>query len=149
MTLLVPFDDSELSRTALERAGEFAALRDEEIVVLTVVPDDEAFAVERGWIDPDGALDIDQVCAEFEQEVREIDDSVTFRCERPDASDALTATTIDDITRTIRTVAEELDVSIVFIGSENAGLASMEEHSVGSPISTDPRYDVHIVRHAG
>jgi hypothetical protein len=58
----------------------------------------------------------------------------------------MTATTVDDITRTVRRVAEELDVSVVFIGSDNAGLVSIGDGSVGEPLSTDPRYDVHIVR---
>ena len=59
---------------------------------------------------------------------------------------ALTA--IDDITRTVRRVATELDVSIIFIGTENAGRISTPVTSVGSPLSKDPQYDVHIVRHA-
>lgn len=146
MTLLVPFDGSALSKTALQRADEFASLRDEEIVVLTVVPDDESFAVDRGWIEPGESLDVDDICATFREQVRSIDESATFRCERPTESEALAATTIDDVTRTIRTVAEDLDVSIVFIGSENAGLVSLSSDSVGDPISEDPRYDVHIVR---
>jgi hypothetical protein len=36
----------------------------------------------------------------------------------------------------------------VFIGSENAGRVSTPVCSVGAPVSEDPRYDVHIVRHA-
>jgi nucleotide-binding universal stress UspA family protein len=146
MTLLVPFDGSTLSKRALERADEFAALRNEEVVVMTVVPEDESFAVDRGWIEPGESLDVDAVCDRFEAVVHDIDASATFRCERPSETEALATTTIDDITRTIRTVADELDVSIVFIGSENAGIVSLSSDSVGDPISEDPRYDVHIVR---
>ncbi len=146
MTLLVPFDGSELAKKALRRADEFAALRDEDIVVMTVVPDDESFAVDRGWIDPGETLDVDAVCARFEAVVQDIDADATFRCERPTETEALVTTTVDDITRTIRSVADELDVSIVFIGSENAGLVSLSSDSVGDPLSEDPRYDVHIVR---
>jgi len=148
MTLLVPFDGSDLAATALKRATEFGATRDEEVIVLTVVPDDSSFAVERGWINPGEPFDIDQLCENFEQRVAEIAPQATFRCETPAESDALTATAIDDITRTVRRVAAELAVSIVFIGTENAGRISTPVTSVGSPLSKDPQYDVHIVRHA-
>jgi len=149
MVLLVPFDGSDLSKAALRRASEFANYREEEVVALTVVPDDEEFAVERGWIDEGERYDPEAVCREFEVAVGEVTPDATYRCEHPETSDSLTATVIDDITRTIRMVAEELDVSIVFIGSENAGRVSTPVTSVGSPVSEDPRYDVHIVRHTG
>jgi len=148
MTLLVPFDGSDLAATALKRATEFGATRDEEVVVLTVVPDDSSFAVERGWINPGEPFDIDQLCANFERRVAKIAPEAMFRCETPAESDALTATAIDDITRTVRRVAAELNVSVVFIGTENAGRISTPVTSVGSPLSNDPQYDVHIVRHA-
>jgi nucleotide-binding universal stress UspA family protein len=148
MTLLVPFDGSDLSRTALERASEFAEYRDESVVALTIIPDDEAFAHERGWIDAGEDYDQTAVCDEFERTVADVAPNATYRCEHPETSDSMTATVIDDITRTIRRVADDVDASIVFIGSENAGRVSSPVTSVGSPVSEDPRYDVHIVRHA-
>jgi nucleotide-binding universal stress UspA family protein len=149
VTLLVPFDGSELAETALKRAREFASYRDEEVVVLTVVPEDESFAEERGWIEPGEPYDPDDICTEFELRVKEIDAAAVFRCERPTPSEHPTATTIDDITHTIRTVAADLGVSIIFVGSENAGRVSMPVTSVGGPLSTDAKYDVHIVRQTG
>ena len=71
MTLLVPFDGSDLSRTALERASEFADYRDEEVVALTIIPDDEAFAQERGWIEAGETYDPTAVSDEFERTVQE------------------------------------------------------------------------------
>ena len=94
-------------------------------------------------------FDTDQLCETFEQRVAEIAPEATFRCEIPAENDALTATAIDDITRTVRRVAGELDVSIGFIGAENAGWISTPITSVGSPLSKNPEYDVGIVRHAG
>ncbi|MFD1632379.1 universal stress protein [Haloplanus ruber] len=149
MTLLVPFDDSALSETALERACEFGDYRDEPVVALTVVPDDRSFAVDRGWIDRNEAYRPDDLRKRFEQDVRAVDESVTFRWERADGSEDATATTTDDVTRTVREVAAELDVSILFVGSENAGRVSSPLTSVGDPLSSDARYDVHIVRHVG
>ncbi|WP_299262777.1 universal stress protein [Halorientalis sp.] len=149
MTILAPFDGSSLSRTALERASEFAEYRNEPVVALTIIPDDEEFARERGWIDADGTYDQTAVRDEFERTVREVAPNATYRCEQPETSDSMTATVTDDITRTIRAVADDVDASIVFIGSENAGRVSAPVTSVGSPVSEDPRYDVHIVRHDG
>lgn len=147
MTVLTPFDGSELARTALKRAETFADSRDEESVALTVFPDDPGFAVERGWIPSEAAYDPEELCQQFEQQVGEISPETSFRCEQPTDSEVLTATATDDITRTIREVAAELDVSVVFIGTENAGRISTPVTSVGSPLSKDPQYDVHIVRH--
>jgi nucleotide-binding universal stress UspA family protein len=148
VTLLVPFDGSDLAETALKRAREFATYRDEEVVALTVVPDDETFAEERGWIEPGEPYDPEAVCTAFELRVKEIDDDATFRCEPAMSSEHPTATTIDNVTHTVREVAAELDVTIIFIGSENAGRVSTPVTSVGDPISTDAKYDVHIVRRA-
>jgi hypothetical protein len=53
-----------------------------------------------------------------------------------------------NVVRTIRQVAGELDADIVFIGSENAASVSQPLTSVGAPVSNDPRFDVHVVRHA-
>jgi nucleotide-binding universal stress UspA family protein len=146
VTLLVPFDGSALAEAALRRAREFADYRDEAVVVLTVVPDDESFAEERGWIEAGEPYDPEEICTAFELRVGELDADATFRCERPPPSEHPTATTIDDVTQTIRSVAAELDVSIIFVGSENAGRVSMPVSSVGGPLSTDAKYDVHIVR---
>jgi nucleotide-binding universal stress UspA family protein len=148
VTVLVPFDGSDLSEAALRRAREFADYRDEAVVALTVVPDDEEFAVDRGWIGEGEPYDPEAVCENFERRVAEIYEGAEFRCEHPERSEFPTATVIDNITQTIRAVASELEVSIVFIGSENAGRVSMPVTSVGGPLSTDARYDVHIVRHA-
>lgn len=45
MVLPVPFDGSELSWRAVERATEFGELTGEEVTVLTVVTPDESVAV--------------------------------------------------------------------------------------------------------
>ena len=125
-----------------------AAALEEEVVALSVVPVDERdFAVERGWIDDGEAYDPDAVVDRLRSQVAEIAPDATFRCERPeDVSSVASVTT--DVVRTIRVVAQEVGASIVFIGSENAGRVSTPVCSVGAPVSEDPRYDVHIVRHA-
>jgi len=149
MTYLVPFDGSPLAEAALARAAEFASVMDEDVLALAVVPVDEPdFAVERGWIDAPGEYDPDEVVDRLRSQVAEVAPAATFQCERPeDVSSVASVTT--DVVRTIRTVAQEAGATIVFIGSENAGRVSTPVSSVGAPVSEDPRYDVHIVRHAG
>lgn len=147
MTYLVPFDGSPLAQAALERATEFAELVGEDVVALAVVPLGERdFAIERGWIDENERYDPDEVVAALEAEVKRRSPDATFQCERPDDVSSVASVTTD-VVRTIRTVAEDVDASIVFIGSENAGRVSTPVSSVGAPVSEDPRYDVHIVRH--
>ena len=147
MTYLVPFDGSPLAEAALERAAEFASVMDEDVLALSVVPVDEpSFAVERGWVDDESAFDPEEVAERLRSQVERLAPDATFRCEHPaDVSSVASVTT--DVVRTIRTVAGDVGASIIFIGSENAGRVSTPVSSVGAPVSEDPRYDVHIVRH--
>jgi hypothetical protein len=45
-------------------------------------------------------------------------------------------------------VANEEDATMLFLGSENAGRVTSPLSSVGSPLSEDAAYDIHIVRQA-
>ncbi len=148
MTLLVPFDGSELAEVALKRATEFGEAFDKEVVVLTVVPSDPGFAVERGWIDEDDEFEPELVSLELRDQAQATAPDATFRSERPsNPENEPYASSTMNIVRTIRQVAGEIDADIVFIGSENAASVSQPLTSIGAPVSTDPRYDVHIVRH--
>lgn len=147
MVILVPFDGSELATAALERATEFAGQTGEPVVVLSVVTDDERFARERGWVGEDEPYDPDAVAERLEAAAREVAPDATFRREEPTDAGMMATTTLD-VARTIRQVAHEIDASVVFVGSENAGRVSTPVASVGSPVSEDPDYDVHIVRKA-
>lgn len=147
MTYLVPFDGSPLAEAALARATEFATVMDEDVLALSVVPVDERdFAVERGWIDELAEYDADAIVARLREQVATVAPHAAFRCERPEDISSVASITID-VVRTIREVAREVDADVVFIGSENAGRVSSPVSSVGAPVSEDPRYDVHIVRH--
>ncbi|KAA9398871.1 universal stress protein [Haloarcula sp. CBA1130] len=147
MVLLVPFDGSALSEAALERATEFANYRGEDVTVLSVIPDDAAYARERGWVDADATFAVETVADRMREQAASVAPTASFRYEIPDDVSSMASTTTD-ITRTIREVAHDEGASIVFIGSENAGRVSSPVCSVGSPVSEDPQYDVHIVRHA-
>jgi nucleotide-binding universal stress UspA family protein len=148
MTLLVPYDGSDLAKAALERACEFSEYTGEDLLVLTVIPDEREYAIARGWVAESATFDPETIADGLEREIRDIDPDATFRCEMPTGVSEMADVTMD-VVRTIREVAGEIDASVVFIGSENAGRVSSPVCSVGAPLSEDPRYDVHIVRHAG
>ncbi|WP_254767437.1 universal stress protein [Salinilacihabitans rarus] len=147
MTLLAPFDGTALSRAALERAAEFADLTDDDVLALTVVPDDRDYAVERGWIPEDVSFDPERVAAAMESQVHDIAPEAAFRSEIVD-SDEPTATATTNVVREIRRVAAAVDAAVVFVGTENAGGVTAPLSSVGAPVVHDPSYDVYIVRHA-
>jgi len=147
MTLLVPYDGSDLSDAALRRASEFADYTGKDVLALTVIPDESAYAVDRGWVDGSEPFDPDAVAKEMAVRVREINPDATFRAEVPATVSSMADVTMD-VVRTIREVAAEVEASVVFVGSENAGRVSTPVCSVGAPVSEDPQYDVHIVRHA-
>ena len=147
MVLLVPYDGSALSTAALERAAEFAEYTGEPIVALSVIPEEPSFAIDRGWIGAEEPFDVERIAERLAAEVSDVAPGAEFRYEVPEDVSSMASVTTD-VVRTIRAVAADVDASIVFIGSENAGRVSTPVSSVGAPVSEDPQYDVHIVRHA-
>jgi nucleotide-binding universal stress UspA family protein len=145
MSLLVPFDGSDLATQALERASQFGDLLDEEVVVLTVIPDDDDYARERGWITRGEPFDPEAIARGMERLATDVAPDATVRIERV-SSDEPTATSTTNVVREIRRIAGEIGASIVFIGSENAGSVIAPQSSVGSPVANDQRYDVYVVR---
>ena len=147
MALLVPFDGSELATKALEKAATFGDLLDEEVVVVTVIPDDADYARERGWITRGEPFDSEAIADGLQSRAAEVAPEATFRTERV-SSDEPTATSTTEVVREIRRIAVEIDASVVFIGSRNAGSVIAPQSSVGSPVAKGQRYDVYVVRQA-
>jgi len=146
MTLLVPFDGSELSVAALARATDFAEFTGENVLALTVVPDDPEYALSRNWLGPEDPFDPEAIAERLGKRVADIAPKAEFRYEIPEEVSSMASITTDVI-RTIRAVANEVGASVIFIGSENAGRVSSPVSSVGAPVSEDPSYDVYIIRH--
>ncbi len=147
MALLVPFDGSELATKALEKAATFGDLLDEEVVVVTVIPDDADYARERGWITRGEPFDHEAIAGGLQSRAAEVAPEATFRTEQV-SPDEPTATSTTEVVREIRRVAVEIDASVVFIGSQNAGSVIAPQSSVGSPVAKGQRYDVYVVRQA-
>lgn len=143
MTLIVPFDGSELAKTALVRATEFGNVFDEIVVAVSVIPKGNTdYARERGWIGTDEPFDMAAVVSTLHEQVTSLCPSANFR-----------HTVVDrrappgSIAKRLRKVARNEDASMVFIGSENAGRLVTAVSSVGGSVATDTAYDVVIVRH--
>ena len=145
MTLLVPFDGSDLATTALEKASSFGDLLDEDVLVLTVIPDDADYAEDRGWILEGEPFDREAIASGIQDRAAEVAPEATHRVERV-SSDEPTATATTNVVREIRRVAAAVEASVVFIGSENAGSVIAPQSSVGGPVANDHRYDVYVVR---
>jgi nucleotide-binding universal stress UspA family protein len=146
VTLLVPYDGSALSKTALSRAQAFAELTDDELTALVVIPDEPGYAHNHGWLDPEDTFDVGVIERKLTQEIRDIAAVADVRAEFVENTEP-TADTTTVVVRTIKDAATAVGARIVFVGSRNAGKVTAPLASVGSPVADDARYDVHIVRH--
>ncbi|GAA0657966.1 universal stress protein [Salarchaeum japonicum] len=140
MTFLVAYDDSELSRTALDRAVEFAGER--EVVAVTAIPRSPAYARANDWLDADEAFDMDAIEERLRDRVHERQPDVSFEPVRLESAPPLAT-----IGLAVRKAARRFDADVVFVGSRSAGRLVTNLVSVGQNVATDAGYDVHIVRH--
>lgn len=142
MTLVVPFDGSELARAALVRATEFGNVFDEDVLAVSVIPKGNTdYARERGWIRPDESFDLETIVSNLHEQVTDLCPSADFRHKVVDKY-----TRPATIAKRVRRIARDEPASMVFIGSENAGKIVTGMSSVGESIATDDHYDVVIVR---
>ncbi len=143
MTFLVPFDGSYLAEAALLRAAEYGETLDEDVIALTVIPDDEAYAIDVGWYEEgeDEPFSVPYVAGKLHEGVTDIAPQAAFRYERVDRG------TPTEISMQIRSIAEEVRPSVVFLGTDNVGEIAEPVTSVAGGVAEDPTYDVHIVRY--
>jgi len=143
MTFVVPFDGSELAESALVRAVEFGTVLDERIVAVSVIPDgNTSYARNQGWIDTEETFDLEAVVARLHESVTSYAPSAEFRYDVVGRR-----ATPGTIASRLREQAKDVDASMVFIGSENAGRLVASLSSVGETVAADDAYDVVIVRH--
>lgn len=143
MTLIVPFDGSELAETALVRASEFGTVFEEPVLAVTVIRDENGeYAREQGWIDHDEDFDLDVIVGRVNDQVNDLAPSADYRHQLVDRY-----APSGSIALRIRRVAREQDASMVFLGSANAGHLVVGVSSVARSVAADDAYDVVIVRH--
>ena len=143
MTLVVPFDGSELAEAALVRASEFSTVLDERVLAISVIPEgNRGYAEGREWIHAGEEYDIDAIVARLQTQVTDLCPSADFRhitVGRGAVPGRIASRT--------KEAAKANDASMVFIGSENAGHLATTISSVGSTVAAADAYDVVIVRH--
>jgi nucleotide-binding universal stress UspA family protein len=141
MTLVVPFDSSELAQTALFRAVQFDSVLDEGVAVVSVIPSNNAqYAKEQGWLTDDESFDGEKITNRLREQVTTIAPDARF--EYVVVSQYAQA---GEIASKIRKFARQNDTSIVFIGSENAGRIHASVSSVGNTVSSSPAYDTMLI----
>ena len=142
MTLVVPFDGSNLAEAALVRATEFGNVFNEDVLAVSVIKKGNTdYAREHDWIGQDEDFDMESVVSTLHQQVTDLTPSANFRHKVVDRY-----APSGSIAKRLRRVAKEEDASMVFLGSENAGHIISGVGSVGSTVATDNAYDVVIVR---
>lgn len=142
MTLIVPFDGSELAEAALVRATEFGIVFDEDVLAVSVIPkNDTDYAREHDWIGGNEEFDLESVVSTLHKQVTDLCPSANFRHKVVDRH-----APAGSIAKRLRKVARKEDASMVFIGSENAGHLVTAVSSVGGTVAADDSYDVVIVR---
>ncbi|WP_435361128.1 universal stress protein [Haloarchaeobius sp. DFWS5] len=142
MTFVVPYDDGPLSRAALDRAVALSEPLDEDVLVVTVVPNSDAYASDHGWLDADTPFSIEAAAESLRTAVASLAPDASFQYVRTGASPSP-----GTIATKLRQVARDADASVVFVGSDDAGRLVSSLGSVGSTVAADDEYDVYIVRH--
>ncbi len=142
MTFLVPYDESYLADAALTRATEYAQALDEDVVAVTVIPeDDERYASDKNWLEDGQEFDVQSIASYIHEQVVNIAPEASFRYERSPTSAP------EGIATEIQRIAEDEQPSVVFLGSDNAGQVVTPVTSVAGNVAEDAPYDVHIVRY--
>lgn len=143
MTIVVPFDGSDLSEAALCRAAELDEALGETLLAVTVVPMGNVdYARERDWLGPTEPFDARTIRSRLEGYVEDCSPDAEFRMETVDRF-AQSGT----IANRLRRIARDENASMVCLGSENAGRIVTAVSSVGSSVASDDAYDLFIVRH--
>mgnify|MGYP006282268977 CR=1 FL=1 len=143
MSLVVPYDSSELSRAALVRAVQFDEVLDQGVIVITAIPTNNVgYARNHGWLGDDEPFDGETIVSRLRTEIADIAPEATFAYQTVSRYAGA-----GEIGSKLRKMARNHDASIVFIGSENAGRI-VRSISVGQTLATDRAYDTMLISQA-
>ena len=139
-TYLVAYDGGDRAAAALRRAAAFAGRTDARLVVVSVLPTDDALAdtyglAEGGTYDPGAAAD------RLRATVEDVAPGAAFRAERVDAYAGKRR-----IAGEISRVAREEDADVVFLGTDDPGRVVRPVARVGDSDADGGDYDVFVVR---
>ncbi|WP_128476655.1 universal stress protein [Halorussus pelagicus] len=142
MSILVPFDGSDLAVAALVRATTLGDAFDETVVAVTIIPERDAeYARDHDWLGPNEEFDMGEIVAQLHEQVADVAPEADFHHEVVGRY-----ASAGRIAKKLRRTAKSADASLVAIGSDNAGHMVSSIHSVGSSVASDEAFDVLIVR---
>lgn len=142
MVILVPFDGSMLSRTALFHAYRASGNYNEMTLVVTVIPDgNEDYAREKGWLSSSKPFDRATIISRLREQVAELAPDADFEYilvgrHAPPGT----------MSNRIRQLARTRDASAIFIGSENAGHSRLGTESIGGRVAFEADCDISLIR---
>lgn len=140
MVFLVPYDGSSVSEAALDRAVEHGRALEEEVVAVSLIPTGSEYAERRKWIEPTEEFAVETARSELKRKISETTDS----SERPLVGMGASSPQ-DGVTDRIRRVADEVDASVLFVGTAGENGDERLTTPFGT-IDQDGDYDVHLVR---
>lgn len=136
MVFLVPFDGSPLADAALDRAVEYAAALDTEVVAVSLVPTGADYTQRRRRVDPHEDFAAETAASDLRRKIEETTDDAELNYEDVSAHSA------NELSETIRQIARDVDATVVFLGS-----ADTDDVVVPiSDLADEDAYDVHVVR---
>jgi len=142
MVVIVPFDGSVLSKTALLYGVRASGLYEETTIAVTVIPRQKAeYARENDWIAENEAFDRETIVSRLRERVKGVAPEAGFEhlvVDRYASSGTISSR--------IRRFARERDTSAIFIGSKNAGHSMIGTTSVGGRVAFEGAYDIAIIR---
>jgi len=141
MSILVPYDGSDIARAALSRGVELADALGRELLTVSVIPDRSRYASRKGWLAADEDFDPEMVAERLRRQVS---------AAAPDA--AFEVVPIEGepsggyIARKIRDYARSQDVVLLVLGSETVGRVVTPLTSVGKGVAAEQTYELYLVR---
>ncbi len=142
MVVIVPFDGSVLSKTALLYGERASGLYEETTIAVTVIPRQKAeYARENDWIAENEAFDRETIVSRLRERVKGVAPEAVFEhlvVDRYASSGTISSR--------IRRFARERDTSAIFIGSKNAGHSMIGTTSVGGRVAFEGAYDIAVIR---
>lgn len=143
MTIVVPYDGSELSNAALERAADLSNALDNDLIAISIIPGNNAkYARENGWLEEDEQFDSETIVTRLSEMVDDVAPTASFRYATVDKYAPAGV-----IAKRIRKEARLSNARLVALGSDNAGRIVTNVSSVAGTVAADDAYDVLIVRH--
>lgn len=141
MQFVVAFDGTPVSKTALDRAETLSVAVDGDVTAVTIIPFGNAqYARERGWIDQGEPYSRETVLETLRASVESVAPTAAFSYRPVDRYAPR-----GKIGRVLRTAAQQMDVDVLTIGTENAGRVFTALSTVTRSVAGGS-YDLYVVR---